>query len=100
MAKTLKKYYCDCCGSECEHSEFILPKKGEDRIEWATDRFGTKLYPFHYPTTHTKQSDLCPTCQNTLARIVGLIRSANMYPDGTDLLSIPLSSFVNTKKNN
>ena len=78
MEKISKSYYCDYCGERCAHTEFILPEKGEDNIEWAKDKFGNKIMPFHYPNIFSKQVDICPSCQNTIARIVNLMRYVNI----------------------
>ena len=81
MEKISKSYFCDYCGERCAHTEFILPEKGEDNVEWAKDRFGNKIMPFHYPNILSKQVDICPSCQNTIARIVNLMRYVNINAD-------------------
>ena len=81
VEKISKSYYCDYCGERCAHTEFILPEKGEDNVEWAKDRFGNKIMPFHYPNILSKQVDICPSCQNTIARIVNLMRYVNINTD-------------------
>lgn len=54
MEKISKSYYCDYCGERCEHTEFILPEKGEDNVEWAKDRLGNKIKPFYFPNILSK----------------------------------------------
>ena len=81
VEKISKSYFCDYCGERCAHTEFILPEKGEDNVEWAKDRFGNKIMPFHYPNILSKQVDICPSCQNTIARIVNLMRYVNINAD-------------------
>ena len=43
MEKISKSYFCDYCGERCAHTEFILPEKGEDNVEWAKDRLTSKI---------------------------------------------------------
>lgn len=81
MEKISKSYYCDYCGERCEHTEFVLPEKGEDNIEWIKDGLGNKIQPIYYPNILSKQVDICPSCQNIIARIVNLIRYVNINAD-------------------
>ena len=81
MEKISKSYFCDYCGERCEHTEFVLPEKGEDNVEWIKDGLGNKIQPIYYPNIFSKQVDICPSCQNTIARIVNLIRYVNINAD-------------------
>lgn len=81
MEKILKSYYCDYCGKRCAHTEFVLPEKGEDNVEWIKDGLGNKIQPIHYPNILSKQVDICPSCQTTIARIVNLMRYVNINAD-------------------
>ena len=100
VEKISKSYYCDYCGERCAHTEFILPEKGEDNVEWAKDRFGNKIMPFHYPNILSKQVDICPSCQNTIARIVNLMRYVNINADKIEedvYISLKNASTKNSK---
>lgn len=81
MEKVSKTYYCDYCGKECAHTEFILPEKGEDNVVWVKDNFGHKVMRHRYPNILSKQVDICPACQNTIARLVGVMRFVNINAD-------------------
>ena len=75
-------------------------KKGEDNIEWAKDKFGNKIMPFHYPNILSKQVDICPSCQNTIARIVNLMRYVNINADKIEedvYISLKNASTKNSK---
>ena len=45
--KQIDTYYCDYCGKECDHTEFVMPY-GEEKVEYAKDGYGNKIMPCHY----------------------------------------------------
>ena len=81
MEKVSKSYFCDYCGKGCTHTEFILPEKGEDIVEYVKDRIGNKIMSLYHTNILSKQVDICPSCQNTIARIVNLMRYVNINVD-------------------
>ena len=68
--KQIDTYYCDYCGKECEHTEFVMPY-GEEKVEYAKDRYGNKIMPCHYTEPIAKNRDICIDCQK---RIINLMK--------------------------
>ena len=100
MEKVSKTYYCDYCGKECAHTDFILPEKGEDNVEEVKDFHGNKIKSFRYPNIISKQVDICPACQNTIARLINVMRYVNINADKIEEEVYISLKNSNTKNNN
>ena len=68
--KQIDTYYCDFCGKECEHTDFVIPAKEsiyaqKNGIKLA--KFGEMVVP--------NAADICPECQTKMAYVMpSLIR--------------------------
>lgn len=78
--KQIDAYYCDYCGKECEHTpELVLPVKEKNKD------FMFIGHP-DVPTIEkivAKQRDICPECQNQIAKLVNLLHYADFA--GSDM---------------
>lgn len=67
-----KIYCCDYCRNGCEHTQdYVLPVF-ETKSEFAF-RNGVKLAKFDRTVTTPKQVDICPDCQDKIARITNVL---------------------------
>lgn len=66
----IEKYYCEYCGKECNHTEYIVPSFIEIKIN--SEMIGNK-----FETLEPKQVDICPTCQNKIAIMLNNIVKEN-----------------------
>lgn len=68
-----KAYCCDYCRRDCEHTpDYVMPDF-ETQTEFAF-RNGVKLAKFDRTRIVPKQVDICPSCQNKIARMANLLR--------------------------
>ena len=79
--KQIKTYYCDYCGKQCDSTPlYVLPSLESD---YAKDSSGNKLVRFG-ESVHTKQKDICPGCQNEIARFLNLMKYATVKIDDVE----------------
>ena len=63
--KQIDTYYCDFCGKECEHTDFVIPVKESiyvEKSEIKLAKFGEMVVP--------KTADICPECQTKMAYVM------------------------------
>lgn len=70
-------YCCDYCGKECEHTDYILPVIEID-TEYAKDGYGNKLAKLNIDKVVPRQVDICPECQETIARLTRIMKYADV----------------------
>lgn len=80
--KQIDTYYCDYCGKECEHTpEYVLPSLQETMVDACSPGDGSVLRGITYASPHAKQKDICPKCQNQIAKLTNLLHYADFIGD-------------------
>lgn len=80
--KEVSTYYCDYCGKECEHTDITLPSL-EYETEYAMNN-NIKLAEFSREILEIRQKDMCPKCQEEIAKFLRLMKYATVKIDDVE----------------
>lgn len=94
--KQIDTYYCDYCGKECEHTpQYVFPSLEETTVDACSPRDGNVLKRIIYASPHAKQKDICPKCQDQIAKLINLLHYADFI--GDDMEKMIYELLKNTK---
>ena len=84
MKKVIEKYFCDFCGEECEGTNFVFPEMS--RTE-AYDLISGKTLKAIDCVITKKEVDICPKCQEKIARLLEFIKYTEIDEHGNMTIS-------------
>jgi len=80
--KEIYTYYCDYCGKECEHTDITVPSLEYESV-YAMNN-DVKAAEFSKEILEIKQKDVCPKCQEEIAKFLRLMKYTTVKIDNVE----------------